>query len=451
MFSSLALRKVAPLLGPLSSRAARFTCYFHSTAQSLNFQNRRCGSWLLYLSSSHCRHRSFSSSSNSASRASTDYYDILGVPRTASPSQIKKAYYALAKNHHPDKAGGNPELFAQVNQAYETLSDAKKRRIYDAHGEEGVRAAAMGGDPGMSGSGRGGSASVDDILREFTDVFGGRSSARRPRVDDPMPGNDKQASVTLKLREAATGTVKSLRVAILDTCTSCSGTGKTESTTIETCGHCGGKGRVQSSYGFFQTIVECERCEGTGSILRNPCQKCDGKGVTPGVKETSVSFPPGCDNGMVLRVPGGGDSGLRGGPAGDLFVQVRVLEDPYFHRNGRDLHVVAPISIAQAALGGKVQVSTIDGEEYVTVKAGTQPDDTITLTERALRGVNQRRRGDQVVHFKVVVPENVSGRQRELLEELYDLDGGKIEKVDECSSKSLLQRFQRFLRRSISS
>lgn len=404
---------------------------------------------------SHFNH-SFSTSTNSSrSSASSDYYELLGVPRSASASQIKKAYYQLAKSHHPDTSGGDPELFAEVSHAYEILSDANKRRIYDRYGEEGVRAAAAGNNPNASsgfsrGMGDFGAQNIDDLLKEFGDFFTNQNRARRA-VDDPMPGEDKQTVVMLSLKEAAFGATKEVRSNSMDTCGDCAGSGKTKATVISQCRQCSGEGRIRTSGGMFQSvIITCNRCSGAGNVMENPCSQCDGDGVVASEKVTSVSFPPGCDNGMVLRVSGGGATGIRRGPPGDLFIQVRVAEDSYFHRDGRDLHVVAPISIAQAALGGKVQVRTIDGEEMVKIRPGTQPDDTHTLQNRALRGVNSPRRGSQVVHFKVVVPESLTERQREILTELLEHEGGKITKPEECSSSSLLERFQSFLRRTIS-
>lgn len=398
-------------------------------------------------------HRLLSTDARSSPSASEDYYAVLGVPRNATQSEIKKAYYTLAKTRHPDSAGGrdsNADAFAELSAAYETLSDPKKRRLYDLHGVEGVRAAENGGGfPGEGFANPGGPA-VEDILREFGQFFGG-DMPRRQSVDDPLPGEDRQAVVNLSLREAAFGVVKEVRVEASKACGTCGGSGKTSKTKIEDCVQCGGEGRVRRSGGMFQTLITtCHRCGGSGSVFKNPCGGCEGSGIVPGVKENGVSFPPGCDTGVVLRVPGGGSAGVRGGPTGDLFIQVRVEDDSYFHRDGRHLHVVAPISIAQAALGGKVSVKTIDGEESVRVRAGTQPDDTLTLQGRALRGINDPKRGDQVVHFKVVVPEDVSSRQKELLQELLELEGGKITRPEDCSSRSLLQRFQRFLRNVVS-
>lgn len=391
-------------------------------------------------------HRTFA---NAASQAASDYYQLLGISRNADASEIKKAYYQLAKNHHPDTSGGDPELFAQVNQAYETLSDTGKRRIYDRYGEEGVRASSMGGEPGTSYD-AGSHSSVEDLFREFGQFFNDQRGRRRA-VDDPIPGVDKQTVINLTLAEAAFGANKHVRTSSADTCTDCSGSGKTNATKIRTCPQCAGEGHIRTSGGMFQSVlVTCHRCDGSGDLMDNPCGACDGDGVVDTMKETNVTFPPGCDSGMVLRVPGGGATGVRGGPPGDLFIQLQVRQDDYFHRDGRDLHVVAPISFAQAALGGRVDVRTIEGKESVRIRPGTQPDDTHTLYGKAIRGVNTAKRGDQVVHFKVVVPEKVSERQKQLLEELLDLEGGKLTKPEDCSSRSLLNRFQQFLRSTIS-
>lgn len=452
MASHFLLRQVArtvplhPLNHYLSPNSAKSSLNFVSPIICL----AQCKLQSSYLSN--LSHRLFSSAANSASQSTKDYYQVLGVSRNATSAQIKKAYYALAKNHHPDKSGGDPELFSQVNSAYEALSDPKKRRIYDRFGEDGLRAAATGANPDAASgfSESGGSATVDDFLREFTDMFSSQRVSRA-KPDDPVPGDNKQTSATLTLREAAFGVLKTLRSESLDSCGDCSGTGKTASTKQDTCPICGGSGRVQNSFGMFQAVMDCQRCDGMGAILRNPCNRCNGSGVRPSVKQVSVSFPPGCDTGMVLRVPGGGDTGARSGPPGDLFVQVKILEDPYFHRVGRDLHVVAPISMAQAALGGDISVKTLDGEETVPVKPGTQSDDTVILHGRALRGVKSPKRGDQIVHFKVVVPNNVSGRQKQLLVELMELEGGKNFQNNDVLPRSLLQRFQRFLRRNVSS
>eukprot|EP00173_Palmaria_palmata_P001821 Plantae.Rhodophyta-Palmaria_palmata.ctg20674.p1 GENE.Plantae.Rhodophyta-Palmaria_palmata.ctg20674~~Plantae.Rhodophyta-Palmaria_palmata.ctg20674.p1 ORF type:complete len:287 (+),score=40.17 Plantae.Rhodophyta-Palmaria_palmata.ctg20674:85-861(+) len=249
--------------------------------------------------------------------------------------------------------------------------------------------------------------------------------------------------------EAAKGASRPIRVGAMQRCDDCSGSGKRAETRVDKCNVCAGRGHVAASPvgGMFGTVLmPCGACRGAGEVLRDPCRSCSGAGVKSGVKESRVSFPSGVDTGTVLRVSGAGDDGMRGGPPGDLYIEVRVKEDDYFHREDDDLHVVAPISIAQAALGGKVAVRTVDGEEEITVRPGTQSDETSSLRGRALKGVGKRLRGDQVVHFKVVVPATLSDRQRELFEELQSLDGGKIGRADECAVPGLLQRFQRFLR-----
>lgn len=410
-----------------------------------------------HILSGQSTHRAlFSFNASSSANAKQDYYQLLGVSRHATPSEIKKAYYALAKSHHPDRGGDDPGFFAKVNQAYEALSDAKMRKIYDQYGEEGLQAASMGADPGSASGFPGdfstatGSPDVDEFFRQFSNAFGGNASTRRPKPDQPMRGDNRQCTVTLSLKEAASGTTKQINVKTMESCDSCSGTGKTSSTKTVQCTQCKGQGRMHNSFGVFHAVMDCERCNATGYILTDPCSRCNGDGVTPSTTDVSVSFPAGCDTGMVLRVPRAGDKGKRRGPAGDLFVQIRVRDDPYFHRDGRDLHVVAPISIAQAALGGTVRVKTLDGEEEVKIQAGTQPDDKLSLQGRALRGVKSAKRGDQVIHFKVVVPQSLSERQRQLLSELLELEGGKIETSEDCSPPSLRHRFRQFLQRTIS-
>lgn len=393
-----------------------------------------------------------------ASRArAADHYATLGVPRSASSAQIKKAYYAKAKTMHPDATGGGGggggEAFADVSAAYDVLRDDEKRRMYDQYGDEGVRAAENGGGGGAEGYGQAQGMSAEDFMRDFGSVFGGGAGmGQRLRVDSPRAGGDQSVRVTLEFMEAAKGAERKLRVGADLVCESCAGSGKVSTTKVVRCGTCGGNGHVRSSPagGMFGTVLmPCAACRGVGEKLENPCGGCGGGGVTAGVRERDISFPEGISTGMTMKVPGAGDDGVRGGPAGNLFIQVEVKEDEYFHRDGRDLHVVAPISVAQAALGGTVEVKTVDGEEKVAVRAGTQSDEVSTLRGRALKDLNRGRRGDQVVHFKVVVPSSLTERQRELFEELAGLDGGNISRPDECGIPGLMQKFQRFLKTTI--
>jgi molecular chaperone DnaJ len=276
---------------------------------------------------------------------------------------------------------------------------------------------------------------------------------QRVAVDSPEPGADKQTVATIAFMEAAEGTERRIRVGVMQKCDDCKGSGKTRKTMIQKCGVCGGAGQVQGSPGgglFGTVIMTCRSCRGSGEVMKDPCGGCGGLGIKQGVRDTKVAFPAGTDNGMVMRVDGAGDDGIRNGPPGDLYIQVRVKEDPYFHREGRNLHVVAPISIAQAALGGTVKVRTVDGEDEVAVPAGTQSDDTATMRGRALPSLNSPRRGDQRVHFKVVIPTKLSDRQRDLLEELAALDGGKVSRPGDHGGASLLNKFQTFLKNTIS-
>eukprot|EP00171_Calliarthron_tuberculosum_P010670 IDg10670t1 len=389
-------------------------------------------------------------STSAADATQRDLYEVLGVSRDASASDVKKAYYRLAKAHHPDTSSGDAGTFAQVSAAYDVLSDEKKRAIYDMHGHDGVRAADAGGDPRAAG-GFGGfnAASAEDVLREFAEMFGVRG-AGRARADAPVPGADRETAVDLELMECAVVTERDVSVRARVRCHDCGGSGRGKQTRVTPCADCGGSGRVRVAASPFQTLIApCASCDGGGSVLADPCGGCGGKGTTTGVKDHRVAVPAGADNGTVLRVRGGGDDGVRGGEPGDLYVRVRVKVHDYFHRAGSDLHVVAPISIAQAALGGAVRVRTVDGNESVRVRPGSQPDDTLTMSGRALPRPGSSRRGDQVVHLKVVVPQSLSERQRELLQELHDLEGGTITDHDDCTAKGLLHRFQRFLRNNI--
>jgi len=401
--------------------------------------------------------RHFSTSPENAS--TRDYYEVLGVSRTASPSEVKKAYYKLAKEHHPDTSSGDPALFAEVNSAYEVLSDESKRKIYDTYGKEGVNAAENGGDPRAAGGMN--AATAEDLLREFGQFFGGNAfnmggmPNQRPRPDGPAPGTDREALVELTLEEVYSGADKDVEYAARVECNTCDGTGRSSETKVARCTSCDGTGRITMRSGFQVIMTPCGTCGGVGSVLENPCGSCSGSGTTNGTQSRRLRVPSGIANGSMLRVGGAGDAGVRGGPAGDLYVRVRVSPHDYFVRNGRDLHVIAPITPAQAVLGGRVRVRTVDGgEEDLRVLAGAQPDDRITMSGRALRsgghGQGGNRRGDQVVHLKVVVPDELTERQRELYSELLELDGGTITEPKDCSAPGLLRRFQRFLRESLS-
>ncbi|KAK4526634.1 hypothetical protein GAYE_SCF26G4550 [Galdieria yellowstonensis] len=369
-----------------------------------------------------------------SSGSKRDYYEILGVPRNASQQEIKKAYYRLAKEYHPDSGPkGDKNKFMEIGEAYEVLSDEKKRSIYDQYGREGVRAADAGGDArssaGFEGFGPGGFASAEEIFREFNEFFGGRgfgpftAGGRRPGSQTAVRGSDVELRISLDFMEAAKGCEKEVRFTGKVECSKCNGSGSSsKGMATQACTACGGSGTEAFSQGFFAFETTCRKCGGSGQIIRDPCGACNGTGVTTGSRSVRVKIPPGVDTGTTLRVAKKGEAGLRGGGAGDLFVRVYVAEDDYFHREGADLHVVAPITFAQAALGGTVRVRTLDGEVEVKIPPGSQSNDMKVIRGRGLPKIGSGGYGNQYVHFQVVVPTQLSPKQRQLIEELAKED-----------------------------
>jgi len=393
-----------------------------------------------------------------------DYYEVLGVGRSASQGEIKKAFYKLAKELHPD-SGGDKEKFAEVNSAYQTLGDEKKRRIYDQFGQEGVQAADQGADPtqnpfaggfpggfgGFSNAGGAGgfagfnNSTAEEFLRDMSDFFGGAQGARQQSATEGKArGGDLQTTISLSFMDSIRGAERTISIPAVVECQKCDGTGRTSDTSITNCRQCRGTGMETMARGFFIQQSTCSRCGGSGRIVKNPCSTCDGSGRIRGKRSVNVIIPPGVDTGDSLRVPFKGNAGLRGGQAGNLYVKVRVNEDKYFHRDGGDLHVVAPITFAQAVLGGDIKVKTVDGEEEVKVAAGTQPDDQVVLKNLGVPGFgrNGKQRGNQVVHLKLVVPTNATSEQLELVKKLAETEDASVGPV--CSD-NLLRRFTTFL------
>jgi molecular chaperone DnaJ len=368
-----------------------------------------------------------------------DYYDILGVSRDASPSDIKAAYRRLAVQYHPDRNPGDPdaeEKFKEASEAYAVLSDTDKRAHYDRFGHQGLPGEGFTGfDPNAFGD-------FADILGDlfgFGDIFGAR---RRGGGQRARRGRDLQYTLRLSLEEAATGVERSIRVPRFETCGRCSGSGSEPGTTPENCNTCQGSGQVAFRRGFLSVAQTCPTCGGGGRVNRDPCRDCEGRGRTEKEASLKVSVPAGVDTGMRLRLAGEGESGSLGGSTGDLFVVMAIDEHELFQRDGVDLHLELPISVFQAMLGAKVPMKSILGEEIeVVVKSGAQPGDVVRLNGSGMPHVNGRRRGDLYVHLRVVVPTKLSSEQRKLIEEVAELGGGVEPEVDRGFFERLRRAF----------
>jgi molecular chaperone DnaJ len=347
-----------------------------------------------------------------------DYYEVLGVGRSASKDEIKKAYRRLAREYHPD-VSKEPEAeakFKEVNEAYEILSDEKKRGIYDRLGHAGL----SGSGGGFSGFDFGG---FRDPFEIFEEVFGGFGfgTSRRAR-HGPRRGADLRYEMILDFEDAVFGTEREIEVPRQETCNACNGSGVEPGTTPIRCPECNGTGEIRRQTGFFINIGTCPRCRGRGEIITSPCQECQGQGRVVKTRHLSVKVPAGVDNGTQIRLSGEGESGVNGGPPGNLYVVIRVKSHTYFHRLEDTIHLELAINITQAALGDEVEVPTLDGKEMMKIPAGTQTGDTIRLrgkgVPRLRRDGTNTNRGDQVVTIQVRTPTNLSKEQRDLLLEL---------------------------------
>jgi molecular chaperone DnaJ len=361
-----------------------------------------------------------------------DYYEVLGVERDANEADIKKAYRRLAMEFHPDRnpdCNESEEKFKECSTAYKVLSDPDTRSRYDRFGHEGLN----GNGSGFRG--------VEDIFSAFGDLFGdffggqARRGARR--------GADLKAELELEFAEAVHGVEKELVISRRETCETCSGSGAKEGTRPNRCGGCGGSGQVMHSQGFFMIQTTCPSCRGEGIIIEDPCGGCRGKGVTSVDKKLTISVPAGVEDGQTLRLAGKGESSPRGGGAGHLYVILRVKDDERFIREGDSVLTIAPISYITAALGGAVDVPTIDdhctGSATIEVEPGTQPGDIQVRRGEGIARLSRRGgRGDHVVQFKVEIPTALGDRERELLRELADEAG--VDEVGDGKSKSKSKR-----------
>jgi molecular chaperone DnaJ len=364
-----------------------------------------------------------------------DYYDILGVSRTADKEELKRAYRRLARKYHPDvnKEAGAEETFKEINQAYEVLSEPELRARYDRFGEAGIGAGAGMGAQDFSDFG-----GFADIFESFFSGFSGgapgQSSGRRR--SGPVRGDDLRTDLKLDFRDAIFGCDKEIRINTLETCSTCNGSGAKPGTQPKTCSTCGGVGQVRRAtrtpFGSFTQVSTCPTCNGTGQVIEDKCDACGGRGQKQEAKKLKITIPPGVDTGTSLRVPSKGNSGQRGGPPGDLYVHLYVNEDAEFQRDGINILSEVKISYLQAILGCHIDVNTVDGKQEVEIKPGTQPNTVLVLENKGVpRLGNSVSRGDHLLTVVVDIPNptRLPSEEQDLLEKLAKLHGERFGKA----------------------
>ncbi len=367
-----------------------------------------------------------------------DYYDILGVSRQATADEVKKAYRKKALQYHPDKNPGNKEAekqFKEVSEAYEVLSDDKKRQIYDRHGKEGLYAGAGVG----AGAGAQGFSSMEEALRTFMGAFGmggggesifdffggsGGDFTGREGRSGVRQGASKRVNLTVSFEEAAKGVDKELAITNYVTCSVCNGQGASSPKGIKTCTQCGGRGQVFEQRGFFNMMMTCPTCQGEGKIITDPCKNCHGEGVIKEKQHVKIHIPAGVDSGMRLKMSGYGDAGQGGGPPGDLYVFITVEPHAIFERQGNDLLLDLPISFAEAALGCKKEVPSLFNHTCrLTIPEGTQNGKVFRVKGEGFPNVHGHGKGDLLVRIFVETPTGLSERQKQVLQEFSELEG----------------------------
>ena len=343
--------------------------------------------------------------------AKRDYYEVLGVAKNASEEEIKKSYRRLAMKHHPDRNPGDKaseDKFKEAKEAYEMLTDADKRAAYDRYGHAGV-------DPNMgaaAGANMGGFAEAFGDI--FGDIFGGGGGRARsgPQV---YRGADLRYSLDITLEQAANGYDTQIKIPTWDNCDVCKGSGAKPGTKPQTCPTCAGAGTVRMQQGFFSIQQTCARCHGTGKIIPEPCATCDGVGKIKSTKTLEVKIPVGIDDGMRIRSSGNGEPGVNGGPSGDLYVEIHIKQHAMFQRDGDDLHCEMPISFATAALGGDLEIPTLNGSAAISIPDGTQSGKTFRLRGKGIKGVRSGYPGDLYCHVIVETPVRLTDTQKKML------------------------------------
>ncbi|MGG4608050.1 molecular chaperone DnaJ [Providencia sp. Me31A] len=370
--------------------------------------------------------------------AKRDFYEVLGLEKNASDKDIKRAYKRLAMKYHPDRNQGSKDeseaKFKEIKEAYEVLSDDQKRAAYDQYGHAAFE------QGGMGGGGFGGGADFSDIFGDvFGDIFGGGRRQQRP-----SRGSDLQYNMELTLEEAVRGVTKEIRIPTLETCDVCHGNGAKPGTSADTCSTCHGMGQVHMRQGFFSVQQPCPTCHGRGKVIKDPCNKCHGHGRVERYKTLSVKIPAGVDTGDRVRLSGEGEAGDNGAPAGDLFVQVHVLPHNIFERDGNNLHCEVPINFADAALGGEIEVPTLDGRVKLKIPAETQTGKIFRMKGKGVKSVRGGLQGDLMCHIVVETPVKLNEKQKELLKEFGESLGGKGGEKNSPRSKSFLDGVKKF-------
>lgn len=377
--------------------------------------------------------------------AGKDFYEILGVKSDADASEIKKSYRKLAMKYHPDQNKDNPEAeekFKEISEAYDVLKDEQKRAAYDRYGSSAFDG-SMGGGPGGAAGGFGGGAFSDIFEDMFGDFMGGNG---RAGGGGTMRGSDLQYTLEMSLEEAHKGKETKIKIPVNDTCEKCSGSGSEDGNTSSSCATCDGAGRVRQQQGFFTIERTCPNCNGEGNIIQNPCKSCGGAGRTQKSKTLKVKIPPGVETGRRIRLSGEGEAGVRGGEKGDLYVMINVKPHKLFQRDGANLYCRVPITVTRAALGGEIEVPTIEGTRAsVKVPAGTQTGQQFRLRGKGVSKIRSDSRGDMYIEIFVETPVNLDKKQQGLLRDLdKSMDSGSSASKNSPESSGFFQKIREF-------
>ena len=349
-----------------------------------------------------------------------DYYDVLGLNRSAANDELKSAYRKLALKYHPDRNPGDKEAeekFKEAAEAYEVLRDPQKREIYDHYGHQG-----------LEGSGFSGFGGSEDIFSSFGDIFEeffGFGTGKQSR-SNIRRGADLRYDLTLDFMDGAFGTETDIDLVKMELCPVCEGSKCEPGTHPVTCGYCKGQGQISQKHGFFSVRTTCPYCKGTGRTVENPCSNCNGQGRVKSRKKVTVKIPPGVDTGTRLRLTGEGEAGEYGGPPGDLYVFLHVKPHDFFKRNDTDVICQVPISFVQASLGDKISVPTLKGKKILDIPKGTQPNDTFRFPGEGIPSLRNGKRGDQIIQVVIRTPTNLNKKQEALLKEFAKIDSGKL-------------------------